>query len=212
MVLKETKSFAKTYGKFKSYYNLVSSICISIILFIVAYYLYNHANLLTKKTTAVYKKDCDSILTTGVDVMSSGSSTDESIGSSTDESTGSSAMEMYCNEVSYLEYTVENKTYKTKYTLPKDNDKPINIGDTLSIRYNPNDPSNITHNMISQNTFGKILFVVGCIIFTISIGQFIFCKKFPTVCGVGYLASNVSSALGGRGKYSKSSPMINIDL
>lgn len=222
--MNQAKGIAKTYGKVRSYSNLASGICISIVLFIIANYVSSQKVLLTGKTTAVYKKDCDTLLlsTTGSSIGSAiesstgstigssiGSAIGSSIGSAIESSTGSAiesstgsvvTKENYCNQVNYLEYTIDNKLYKTIYTLPKNEDNPRHVGETLDIRYNPNDPSQITHNMISKNTTGKILYAIGCFILVISIGQFIFCQTFPTACGVGYIASNVSSAIGGRGK------------
>ena len=83
--------------------------------------------------------------------------------------------------LSDLTFNVDKKTY---YSSLNEN-KYRNKGDTIIIKYNPSEPSNIISNdSLSSQKFGSILMVVGILFLLCTIGMYYFTYKYKPIAAM----------------------------
>lgn len=151
----------KKYEYFKSKLGIFIGILVLIGTAIIGYHLYNNKNPHTKEIQAKITKiiSCNSRV-----VYNNNFST------------------TYFDCLVDIEYTIDNKTYQHPNYNTINNTYPLQVGGSVRIAYNPNDPSDISRNSSEDDKkAGMVFFVIGVIYLLINIGYFVINKLFPGV-------------------------------
>lgn len=79
-----------------------------------------------------------------------------------------------------IQYNIDNIQYSNSNFKSNNSSKKYIDGDTIDLRYNPNDKTKITDNTLTNKTLATILIVASIFLIVLPIGWYIFITKYKT--------------------------------
>ena len=160
---------AATFGRIMAFFGMLSGCVVGIILLSIGIYLMRHKASQTEESMAKIVDSKCTIIQTGTDKQPSQTT--------------------QCNMI--VSYKVSGKEYKTNLVT---NGRNYALNETISIQYNPNNPSDIREKAPTNKTIGIVLLLVGLGVMIVSIVWFIITLKYK-IAAAGQAAYTVGDAI-----------------